>query len=157
MKAISLTQPWASSVVLDMKSVETRSWRTPHRGLLLVHAAKTVSRAFSEMIAEQFDLETRILRGQRMGREPIYPLGAIVGAVSVYDCRPVEDVRDVIELGELARGDYSDGRWAWLLHEAVCFPEPVPAKGSLGVWTVTDEAALRSVREQLDVCGLVAA
>lgn len=35
---------------------------------------------------------------------------------------------------EAAFGDYSPGRWAWLLDEVEQLPEPVPAKGSLGLW-----------------------
>lgn len=31
-------------------------------------------------------------------------------------------------------GDYTPGRYAWLLHDVVMLPEPVPAKGQLGLW-----------------------
>lgn len=40
MKAISLTQPWATLVHLGAKRVETRSWYTSYRGQLVIHAAK---------------------------------------------------------------------------------------------------------------------
>jgi activating signal cointegrator 1 len=39
MKAISLLQPWATLVVMGVKTIETRSWQTPHRGELLIHAS----------------------------------------------------------------------------------------------------------------------
>lgn len=38
--ALSLTQPWASLVVLGEKQWETRSWPTKYRGELYIHAAK---------------------------------------------------------------------------------------------------------------------
>ena len=41
MKAISLWQPWASAIAIGEKTIETRSWWTPHRGALAIHAAKT--------------------------------------------------------------------------------------------------------------------
>jgi activating signal cointegrator 1 len=41
MKALSLMQPWATLLICGEKTVETRSWRTSHRGLLAVHASKT--------------------------------------------------------------------------------------------------------------------
>lgn len=40
MKAITLTQPWASLVACGAKKIETRSWRTHHRGWIAIHAAK---------------------------------------------------------------------------------------------------------------------
>lgn len=42
-RALSLTQPWATLatlVVSGAKRVETRSWKTPYRGWLGIHAAK---------------------------------------------------------------------------------------------------------------------
>jgi activating signal cointegrator 1 len=39
--ALTLTQPWASLVAAGAKQIETRSWATAHRGVLLIHAAKT--------------------------------------------------------------------------------------------------------------------
>ena len=38
MKVLSLLQPWASLVVMGIKTVETRSWSTNYRGSLLIHA-----------------------------------------------------------------------------------------------------------------------
>ncbi len=42
MKAISLWQPWASAIGPhpEQKHLETRSWQTPYRGWLAIHAAK---------------------------------------------------------------------------------------------------------------------
>ena len=40
MKALSLTQPWASLVVIGAKCYETRSWATNYRGPLAIHASK---------------------------------------------------------------------------------------------------------------------
>jgi hypothetical protein len=39
MKAISLSQPWASAIALDLKSIETRSWQTKYRGRIAIHAS----------------------------------------------------------------------------------------------------------------------
>jgi hypothetical protein len=39
-----------------------------------------------------------------------------------------------LTLEEKAFGDYSAGRFAWLLEDPVPFDEPVPVKGSLGLW-----------------------
>ena len=40
MKALSLTQPWATLVAMGAKRIETRSWATSYRGPLAIHASK---------------------------------------------------------------------------------------------------------------------
>ncbi len=40
MKALTLTQPWASLVAVGAKRIETRSWETNYRGTIAIHAAK---------------------------------------------------------------------------------------------------------------------
>lgn len=39
MKAISVKQPWASMIAQGVKSIETRTWATRHRGPLLIVAS----------------------------------------------------------------------------------------------------------------------
>ena len=39
MKAISIRQPYASFVFAGIKTVENRTWKTEHRGRLLIHAS----------------------------------------------------------------------------------------------------------------------
>src|SRR6202030_2406661 len=40
MKALTLTQPWATLVAIGAKRIETRSWPTLYRGPLAIYAAK---------------------------------------------------------------------------------------------------------------------
>ena len=40
MKALSVTQPWATLIATGQKQIETRSWGTRYRGPLYIHAAK---------------------------------------------------------------------------------------------------------------------
>jgi hypothetical protein len=49
---------------------------------------------------------------------------------------------------ERAFGDYTSGRFAWLLANIRALPEPVPAKGALGLWepdTLTQMAVQRQL------------
>jgi hypothetical protein len=39
MKALSLHQPYAELILQGRKTIETRTWRTAHRGLFAIHAA----------------------------------------------------------------------------------------------------------------------
>lgn len=131
MKTISLMQPWATLVVVGAKQIETRSWTTDYRGPLLIHASR--SRAGAELaMAPPFT--------KYIPDFGTLPFGAIIGRVELQDVVRTETLG--LPDGELGRltleehafGDYTSGRWAWLLAEPVVFGEPVPAKGTLGLW-----------------------
>jgi hypothetical protein len=38
------------------------------------------------------------------------------------------------ERPELYFGDYTEGRFAWILENPIRYDEPIPAKGALGLW-----------------------
>lgn len=40
MKALSIKQPWANMIVAGEKTIETRTWCTDYRGLLLIVSSK---------------------------------------------------------------------------------------------------------------------
>jgi hypothetical protein len=40
MKAISIREPWASMITNGLKTIETRTWNTNHRGKLLLCASR---------------------------------------------------------------------------------------------------------------------
>ena len=42
MKALSIQQPWAFLIVNGLKDIENRDWSTTFRGLIYVHAGKTL-------------------------------------------------------------------------------------------------------------------
>jgi hypothetical protein len=78
--ALSVRQPWAWLIVNGYKDVENRSWRTRHRGPLLIHAGASTSELYESIIAK---IERR--HGIKMPKE--YYLGGIVGVVDVEDCK----------------------------------------------------------------------
>lgn len=141
MKALTLTQPWASLVAIGAKRIETRGWRTAHRGPLAIHAAKGFPKWAKETCAEPaFAAE--------LGRDRL-PVGAVIATCRLISCMPTRELQenrliqvdpearcDDFLLGEEERafGDYSPGRWAWLLADIEALPEPVPAKGALSLW-----------------------
>ncbi len=49
MKALSMTQPWASLVAVGAKRLETRSWGTNYRGRIAIHAARKFTKADAQM------------------------------------------------------------------------------------------------------------
>ncbi|HYO22934.1 MAG TPA: ASCH domain-containing protein [Flavisolibacter sp.] len=128
---LSLLQPWASLVVMGLKKIETRSWQTGHRGLLLIHASLGKK---GKILSEALPFKKYIPDFNSL------PFGAIIGQVELEDIVPVEQLfysaekLAALTLEEKAFGDYTTGRYAWLLSTAVVFYEPIPVKGSLGLW-----------------------
>ncbi len=128
MKALSLTQPWASLVATDQKRVETRSWSTNYRGPLYIHAAKSMNDAAHDFATEE-------LFG---GRLPlVLPLGALIATARLVDVRRTEAVIRELTATEIRYGDYTPGRFAWFLEDIQELPEPIPARGALGLWEWT--------------------
>ena len=132
MKAITLTQPWASLVALQHKRYETRSWRTFHRGPLAIHAAK----------GWEYDDRKFAMEEHEAGRLPdIYqlPLGAIVAVVEMAGCGRTEDIEDAMSELELRLGNFGFGRYAWKFASNVWVPdEPIPYRGAQGLWDFPD-------------------
>jgi hypothetical protein len=131
MKALSLLQPWASLVITGAKQLETRSWSTKHRGHLLIHAS--TGRAGALLTSEP-PFSKYIDNFNQL------PFGAIIGQVTLADVVSVEQLQlsDVVinhlTLEERAFGDYTKGRFAWVLEEPIQFTKPIPLTGTLGLW-----------------------
>ena len=139
MKALTLTQPWATLVAISAKRIETRSWSTPYRGPLAIHAAKTMKRWDRELCAEE--PFARYLSGVP-NNDYRLALGAIVATAALCAVLRINSFDDLkLRLGALgiaeheeAFGDYSPGRFAWILADVRPIVPCVPASGALGLW-----------------------
>jgi len=131
MKAISLWQPWASAIALGLKRCETRHWSTSVRGPLLIHAAKRWT-----LEQQDFALD--------MGLGLPLPLGALVATARLVRVFPTS-YRAVSEQ-ERAWGDYSPGRFVWILDDIRALPEPIPWLGAQGFFDVPDDALYNARR-----------
>ena len=136
MKAISLLQPWASLVVMGIKKIETRNWATKHRGTILIHASQ--GKAGSIFVAE-LPFKKYIPDFKKLS------FGAIIGEATIADVIRIEDLEmndeliNRLTMEEKAFGDYSYGRYAWMLEDAVEFTTPIPARGTLSIWEYADD------------------
>jgi len=124
-KAISLWEPWATAMAMNIKKVETRSWPTNYRGMLLICAAKKkMSNEAMEVhwIAESYGFKI----------EPHY--GMAVAIVDLIRC----DVITLFEPCSLehALGDYRAGRFAWTTNLLKRLKNPFPVKGKQGFFNV---------------------
>lgn len=156
MKAISLWQPWASLVVCGAKKIETRSWETKVRGTVAIHAAKTEkgldamnSYTFADAVGDS--LNHLIIYDDRDFCWDFRPtFGCILGTVDIVDCLQVTKDTfvvladsfpysqlsngQIVEGKEFLFGDYTLGRYAWILDNPVMFDKPIPAIGRQGFW-----------------------
>ena len=135
--ALSLTQPWATLVVLSLKQRETRSWATRFRGRVLIHAAKGFPAWAKEQL--EYPVFRDALAQHGITRAAELPVGKIIGAVEIVGCEPTRIVRERISQQERAFGDYDDGRFAFEMQNAVQFKEPIGVRGALGFWKVPPE------------------
>lgn len=149
MKALSLTQPWASLVVAGEKRWETRSWSTAYRGHLAIHASKGFPRSARGLCVDEPFAEALRRMGYGglalLSPQEVLPVGAILGTVILEDVITTEAAlaRYVIEgTPEESFGDYSAGRYAWKFREPLRLEEPIPAKGALSLWEAPDLALL---------------
>lgn len=144
MRGFSLTEPWASAILLRVKTWETRSWPTRFRGEFALHASKGMPKYAKEFLAE-YPLPRKMT------------LGAVIAVCDLTDCRRTEDVLPIIGETEELYGDYSDGRYAYKIENVRPLREPVYCRGALGFWDIQEvsnhygfDADLeRRIREQI--------
>ena len=116
---------------MGAKKIETRSWQTSYRGPLLIHASvgKKGGILASEPPFKKYIPDFTSL-----------PCGAIIGKVELERVVRIENLflsdNDLasLTLEERAFGDYGPGRFAWILSAPEAFPQPIPVKGTLGLW-----------------------
>lgn len=151
MKALTLTQPWATLVAIGAKRIETRSWATSYRGPLAIHAGKGLGPVggMAGLIHQySFSPFWDVLLSNGYPPEKM-PRGAVIATCRLVGCPPTPTTHPKIQTGwtdeetgeqwdldpqERAFGDYSPGRFAWLLSDIKMLPEPIPAKGALSLW-----------------------
>ena len=143
MKALTLKQPWASLILSGAKRVETRSWSTNYRGPLIIAASAAISKAdhalcytdpFRWHLARAgFVPHPGGTKGQHMQAKERLPLGCALCVVELLDCTPTAYC--LVSPLEQAFGDYTPGRWAWVLGRVWRIPNEPKVKGALHLWT----------------------
>lgn len=168
MRALSLYQPWATLVAIGAKAYETRSWQTSYRGPVAVHASQFLEYLalcyrdeFAEPLmkagycGEGFGLskgEGHALWIDKSSRErhvlpDRLPRGAVVAVADLVECWRIRNGVMVGCAGESPLpaeteqifGDWSQGRFAWQFDRVYALPEPLPARGKQGIWTIDME------------------
>lgn len=125
MQALTVCQPYAHLICTPeeelgqpQKRVENRTWFTPHRGLLAIHAGKSLQ------WLEPGDAE----------RYPEMAYGAVVGVAELVTCVRLGG-RLPSDLSWVAQHPHSEGPWLWVLRDAQRLQKPWPCRGAQGLWT----------------------
>ena len=133
LKVLTLHQPWATFILAGLKTFETRSWWTSHRGLLGIHASLRRPVEGWGLLDQPAIVEAAVQAGLSTNLDD-YPVGQLLGTVQVLSCRQASPVfRPPTKLEGLV-GDWTDGRWVWELATPVAFDAPVALPGRQGIW-----------------------
>ena len=178
---LTLHQPWASLIAAGVKTIETRSWSTKHRGRIGIHAGLRVPEPHQ---GPMFVGEFHVAQGGTWLHGPDHDapmaFGVLVATAELVDVVPINpqvghehepydppddhiyttvDGRALYRqqvigdpsiasnvvgtdlTDQLPLGDYSPGRYAWLLDDVRALAEPVPCRGRQGLWTLPEEVA----------------
>ena len=139
--ALTLHQPWATLIALGIKTIETRSWPPPRAVIgrrLAIHAGRTIDPNPGSAVLAAL----RAHYGQ--GWPGAIPKGAVVACVTVKAARQVAGAdarrpryvrtKEGPVLPVDPYGDFSVGRWLWLLDDVAPLEPPAPASGRQRIW-----------------------
>ena len=123
MKVITLKQPWATLVAEGIKKYEFRSWKTNHRGKLLIHAGSGIDKEGMEMV-KNLDLE--------------YPSKRIIAEVEIIDCLEIDEELNnkIISENNIAYGNKKRNGYAWKLDNITKINNSKEISGKLGLWNI---------------------
>ena len=151
---LSLWQPWASLCVWKNpdngkaeKQIETRHWSTDYRGLIAIHATKTLTPQARFEIANNSHIQDALIRHGAVDfgsvKRVTLTVGAIIGVVELAEIYTTENILVNFNFftmvaseakREKAFGNYEPNRFGWLFKNPIEFKTPIECRGlqSLG-------------------------
>lgn len=132
MKALTISQPYASLIADGEKFVENRTWECLYRGPLMIHAGKGTQYLTKGQLAD-------------------YPSGCVVAVCEMLGAVHVPTLRESAARGiscgrflaqqcrRIAAHEHTEGPFGFILGNVRKLAAPVPAKGAQGLWTPSDE------------------
>lgn len=156
LRGLTLTQPWATLIAIGENSIETRSWGTSFRGEIVIQSAKGFPRDARELCTASPYRE--VLAAAAYLEADDLPRGEIIAVADLVDVMRFarsshREIQAAAKRGEFPRheadfGDFSSGRYGWVLKNVRQLENPVPFKGMLGLWKVPPRVELM-VRKEL--------
>lgn len=131
MKALTISQPYASLIADGEKWIENRRWVAYYRGLLAIHAGKGTQYLDREELAE-------------------YPSGCIVAVAELVECCDLSWVRNHWDAAqvtcrytrdEILNHVHAEGPKLLILDNVRKLSQPIPCRGAQGFWSVPADVA----------------
>ncbi len=125
MKALTISQPYASLIASGEKFVENRRWETKYRGPLAIHAGKGKQYLSTEELKE-------------------FPVGCVVAVANLTQCIHIDEVKKrkagdgSLYWEKIAKHEYTEGPWCWFLQNIRPMRHQITWKGAQGLWDVSD-------------------
>lgn len=125
MKALTISQPYASLIADGKKFVENRFWSTRYRGQLAIHAGKG----------------TQYLTKNALQH---FPNGCVIAIAKLTTCLELallaamdQSTRlpfSTLTIADVLRHEHTEGPWCWVLVDVKKLATPIPATGAQGLW-----------------------
>lgn len=136
MKVLSIRQPWADLIVLGIKKAEFRSWKSPYRGAVVIHASKQVEKDarlhFLRLLDRPWEWYVEKDVKEKLRGYLTYPrTGVALGIGKLVEIAKSEYFYQ--ELG------FSEESFAWIFEDVRPLKIEVPLKGKLGLFSVRGE------------------
>jgi hypothetical protein len=131
-RVLSVRQPWAWAIACGRKKVENRTWKTPYRGTVYIHASSTLDRKAVAWIRRTFGISV--------------PDGLPRCAVIA-----VAELTDVVTRKTATRfGKWFEGPHGLVFENVRPLPSPVHTLGKLNLFRPSP-ALVRSVEKQMQL------
>lgn len=128
-KALTICQPYAHLIALPdsdpwHKRIENRTWHTPYRGPLFIHAG--ISKKYLQ--TEDYSAPDMIF-------------GAIIAKCELIDCFPKiwleaeGRIKNRADVQWIKTHRHTEGPYLWVLANVEPLKEPIYCKGALGLWS----------------------
>jgi len=127
-KVLTIREPFATLISLEIKKIETRSWKTNYRGKIYIHAG--LNKDWKKLIADK-NLDNIIDNLE-------FNYGKIICEAELVDCilmtkEYIDDIKKH-NYQEYEVGEYKEGRYAWILNNIKVLDKKLEGKGQLGIW-----------------------
>lgn len=136
---ITLYQPWATWIMREWKTIETRThnrFSSLLNKTVLIHSGQKTD-------ATDYSINNRYLTKDQILKDPGEMVnGFILGSVFVYDFKKLSN-----EHAKKALIECETERWGLFLKDINKFKVPIKAKGEMGIWYYDLDAESKSKKQ----------
>jgi hypothetical protein len=126
-KILTIKQPWSTAILELGKDVDNRTWETPYRGRIYIHCSKTFAHEAIPFLIKFFNSSENAIKEFLLTCETYPNRGNIIGHV------------DLVDIVKNSPSDWAiANQFHWILKKPVILPQPIPARGSLGLWNLNE-------------------